>query len=243
MNNNTPSDHYQYETEEDPAVEQGREADETEQEADEFHDPSLAGADTDPREENEFELPRESSPEKYFVKLRRSLSAIGVRYERLTKKTPEGETPSCFKFAGADYNAWLTAASLTSDVPYRYDMPGEPNYCRDCTVQFRHRARLAGKCQFDNVFFETALSNGEKEVVGVSRSPVVIPDGYRVYRQLVVDEAALEDPNQKPARGRLPRGNGKEFGSRRVVGIIDEEEARRKLTETKRAKPPSDEWS
>jgi hypothetical protein len=241
MDHNVPPDHYQYETDEGIPIEQGGESEDAYEEADEFHDPSVAGENADERDE--FALPRESSPEKYFVKLRRSLSEIGVRYERLTKKTPEGGEPPCFALAGADYDSWLTAASLTSDVPYRYDMPGEPNYCRDCTVQFRHKAILAGKCQFPNVRFEIAQSNGEKEVVGVSRSPMVVPNGYRVYRQLVIDEAALEDPDRKPARGRLPRGNDKKFGSRRVVGLIDEEEARRKRAEVKRAKPPTDEWS
>ena len=86
-------------------------------------------------------------------------------------------------------------------------MPGEPNYCRDCTPEFRGRAILAGKCQFSNVIFETARSNGEKETVGVSRSPHVVPVGYRVYREMVVDEAALSE--EAMASIKVKRGFGR----------------------------------
>lgn len=168
------------------AVEERGTADEHEDESEGLHTTSVS-------RDKEFTLPRNNSPQKYYVKLKRRLSDIGVRYERLTKKTPEGSAPPCFTMVKADFDSWLGAASLTTDIPYRYDLPGEPNYCRDCTIGYKHRATLAGKCLFPNVSFETAQSNGEKEVVGVSRSPQVAPTGYRVYRGLLVDEDAVDE--------------------------------------------------
>jgi hypothetical protein len=206
MHNQFPPDSEEYETDERVPGQQECEADEADDESEELHAGSLPRDPLEDTPENEFVLPRISSPEKFYVKLRRQLSAIGVRYEKLTRKTPEGEAPPCFEFADADYDAWLTAASLTSDIPHRYDMPGEPNYCRDCTVQFRHKAILAGKCQFYNVFFEIAHSNGEKEAVGVSRSPSVIPTGYRVYREMVVNVDAIENSLLERKRGRPTTG-------------------------------------
>lgn len=182
------------------AVEDFRSTDEQEDEADCLPHENSVQEEVDPADE--FALPRTSSPEKFFVKLKRRLSSIGVRYEKLTVLTPPGESPPCFKIAGASYDDWLTAASLTSDVPYRYDMPGEPNYCRDCTVEFRGRAIKAGACRFSNVLFEIASSNGEKEIVGVSRSPKVVPIGYRVYRDMVIDEIAIENEDLENRRGR-----------------------------------------
>lgn len=207
VNHKFPPNSYHYETDESLPVEQRGEADEAETEAEDFHSPSLAHEGRETLPENEFALPRESSPGKFYVKLRRRLSNIGVRYEKLTRKTLDGQAPACFNFAGADYDAWLTAASLTSDVPHRYDMPGEPNYCRDCTPEFRGRAIAAGKCQFSNVLFETVRSNGEKETVGVSRSPHVVPVGYRVYREMVVDEEALSE--EAIASINAKRGSGR----------------------------------
>lgn len=197
MNNKRPTNTAESKSHDRVAIEESCAADYEEDDADDFHAESVGDVGPNDPTANEFELPRVSSPEKFFVKLKRRLSSLGVRYERLTKKTEPGEAPPCFKIAGAsegqtDYEMWLTMASLTSDVPYRYDMPGEPNYCRDCTVHFRHKAIQAGRCIFPNVIFETANNNGEKEVVGVSRSPRVIPKGYRVFREMVVDEQAIE---------------------------------------------------
>lgn len=183
------------------AVEQFRSTEDEEEETENLHANSVPDSG---ESEDEFVLPRTSSSEKFFVKLKRRLSSIGVRYEKLTKLTADGDSPPCFKIAGADYDEWLAAASLTSDVPYRYDMPAEPNYCRDCTVGFRGRAIRAGACRFSNLRFEIASSNGEKEVVGVSRSPTVIPTGYRVYREMVIDEIAIEDASLEMRRGRAP---------------------------------------
>jgi len=171
-----------------PARKQRRPADEHEGETETLHEESSS----DQSSTDLFRFSRESSPQKFYAKLNRRLAAIGVRYERLTKKTEEGDAPPCFKLVKADYDSWLSAASLTTDIPYRYDLPGEANYCRDCTIGFKHRATLAGACLFPNVAFETVQSNGEKEVVGVSRSPQVAPDGYRVYRGLLVDDDAVE---------------------------------------------------
>jgi hypothetical protein len=198
MNNKRGTDGTESKSRERVAVEESCATDYDDDDADDFHASSVDDGSLDDPAADEFALPRTSSPEKFFIKLKRKLSNLGVRYERLTKKMPEGQAPPCFKLAGAsegqtDYEMWLTMASLTSDVPHRYDVPGEPNYCRDCTAHFRHKAMQSGACIFPNVIFETASNNGEKEVVGVSRSPRVIPDGYRVFREMVVDEIAIED--------------------------------------------------
>lgn len=149
-----------------------------------------------PTPQEEFILPRDSNPEKYFTKMKRRLANIGVRYERLKKYTEEGQSPACFAAFKVGFDEWLSAASITSfipsGVPYRYDMPGEPNYCHDCTIMFKRKAQLAGACRFPNVVFETRISNGEPEIVGVSRSPEIAPTGYRIFYGMLVDAAAVE---------------------------------------------------
>ena len=201
MSNKKPAHTPENKSRERIAIEESCAGDDDESDAEDLHAESVSDTGPNDPAADEFALPRTSSPEKFFIKLKRRLSNLGVRYERLTKKTPEGQAPPCFKLNGAkqgqsDYEMWLTMASLTSDVPYRYDMPGEPNYCRDCTVQFRERAQKAGSCIFGNVVFETASNNGEKEVVGVSRSPTVIPTGYKPYLGMVVDEEAIENSDR-----------------------------------------------
>jgi hypothetical protein len=88
------------------------------------------------------------------------------------------------------FDTWLSSASLLgATVPYRYDMPAEPNYCWDCTPAFKREAMAAGTCRFPNTRFErtqTVIRDEQKkiieiEVVGISRS-----------KQAVVAEAQLQ---------------------------------------------------
>jgi len=131
------------------------------------------------------------SADKAYTKLRRKLSNIGVRVEYLTTKTDDHESPPCFKLANTSFKEWLEAASLT-DLPYRFSMPGEINYCRDCLPAFKAMAHASNACLFPQTTFERVRTFDEKELVGVSRSKEVAPTGYTLYNQLTVDEEALK---------------------------------------------------
>lgn len=131
------------------------------------------------------------SADKAYVKLRRKLKNIGIRVEHLTTKTDDHEAPPCFKLVGVSFKEWLEAASLT-DLPYRFSMPGEVNYCRDCLPAFKAVAHAANACLFPQTTFEKVRTFDEKELVGMSRSRQVAPDGYLLYNRLTVDEEALK---------------------------------------------------
>lgn len=99
--------------------------------------------------------------------------------------TPVGSAPPCFRHSDTSYDAWLASASLLGAlVPYRYDMPAEPNYCHDCVARHKQRAQAAGVCMFPNTRFEKRRTiirddqgkTTEIEVVGVSRSKTVALD-------------------------------------------------------------------
>lgn len=131
--------------------------------------------------------------------LRKRLEKKGLLWDRLPHATDIDTPPSCFLFkAGGDRKAalrmwheWLEAAVETTDLPYRYDQPRDPNFCIDCTSGFRGEAQRAGACQF-RVVFEARQCLGEREVVGVSRSPEVPPAGnYELFADLVVPREAL----------------------------------------------------
>lgn len=123
-----------------------------------------------------------ASPVRFYARLRRDLDNRGIDIDRLPRKTAEGGSPPCFDHADSDYEAWLSSASLLGAiVPYRFDMPAEPNYCFDCTPEHKRRAVAAGTCLFPNTKFEkrqTVVQDDdgkgiEIELVGVSRSDTV----------------------------------------------------------------------
>ena len=119
------------------------------------------------------------TPERFYARLRLELSKRGISYDDLPKITKEGEAPACYTAVNVPFDTWLSSASLLgATVPYRYDMPAEPNYCWDCTPDFRRQAKLMGACRFPNTRFEkmqTVIRDGgkkifETEIVGISRS-------------------------------------------------------------------------
>jgi hypothetical protein len=138
---------------------------------------------------------------KVYNDLRRHLEEKGVDYDRLPKLSSIECPPACFVYrargdveqARTDYIAWLRLASETSDINYRFDMPAEVNYCRDCTPAFKKEAEAAGACQFPHVKFEVVQCMGEKEMIGVSRGEPVSPKGYWKYEDMRLAEADLPD--------------------------------------------------
>jgi hypothetical protein len=154
-----------------------------EQETEAFHDPSVEDA-------GSIAATAAVTPARFYARLRTELSRRGVLYEQLPKFTEEGDAPPCFEEFRVPFDAWLSSASLLgATVPYRYDMPAEPNYCWDCTPAFKRDATAAGKCLFPNTRFEktqTVIRDEQKkiievEVVGISRS-----------KQAVIAEAQLQ---------------------------------------------------
>lgn len=129
------------------------------------------------------------TPERFYARLRNELRVRGIDYDALPRITQEGDAPACYERFDLDFDLWLSSASLLgATVPYRYDMPAEPNYCYDCTLQFKHEAMAAGVCRFPNTRFERAYGTirdaGHKvieiEIVGISRS-----------KETVIEEAQL----------------------------------------------------
>jgi hypothetical protein len=131
-------------------------------------------------------------------KLRQRLESKGLLWDRLPHVTDIDTPPACFVFkARGDaeealkmWHSWLAAVAETDDVNYRYDQPRDHNFCIDCTSSFRGEARRAGMCQF-RVVFETRQFLGEREMIGVSRSPEVAPSTYEIFDDMVVPREAL----------------------------------------------------
>lgn len=147
-------------------------ADDEDDETDDLHDvsdcvdSSIAGAPA-------------ATAQRFYARLRHELSIRGIDYDTMPRLTSEGDAPKCFQKFKAPFSEWLASASLVgATVPYRYDMPAEPNYCWDCTRRFKAKAVAAGTCNFPNTKFEPVQivisEEGGKEIevsiVGVSRS-------------------------------------------------------------------------
>jgi hypothetical protein len=120
-----------------------------------------------------------ATAQRFYARLRNELSIRGVDYDSLPRLTPEGSAPPCYKLGHFNYAGWLAQASLVgATVPYRYDMPAEPNYCYDCTRRFKAKAVAKGVCNFPKTRFEPvqiviseeAGKEVEVSIVGVSRS-------------------------------------------------------------------------
>lgn len=136
-----------------------------------------------------------ATAERFYARLRHELNRRGVDYDALPRLTDPGSSPPCFDHMDVSYEAWLASASLLgATVPYRYDMPAEPNYCWDCTERYKKDAETAGVCRFRHVHFEhtqTVVNAGkkkliEREFVGISRNRLLnIGDAqHRVYQEL-----------------------------------------------------------
>lgn len=153
---------------------------------------------------------RRKSPEVFLQTLRRRLESKGLDWDRLPKQTTLDTPPACFLFrargdkarALIEWHAWLSQAAETDDIPYRYDQPGDANFCIDCTPAFRGEARAAGACSFANVQFESRVYLGEREIIGVSRSPEVPPAGQYMLDGMVVPFESMPKEIQDYHRAR-----------------------------------------
>ena len=84
--------------------------------------------------------------------------------------TKPGEHPPCFESL-QQWRAWLEAVDpeMGSPPPPRKDWPGEPNYCRDCTIEHKRQMCAEHRCLFPDIkFIEVGENAEDKEVVGVS---------------------------------------------------------------------------
>jgi hypothetical protein len=132
-----------------------------------------------------------ASPLRFYARLRHQLESRGVNYDGLPRYTEPGQSPPCFKTLRVPFDAWLSSASmLGATVPYRYGMPGEPNYCYDCTKQFKAFAEKRGACKFPGTRFEhfrtlPTDSEGrripEVEILGVTRAERLTVDLFEAY--------------------------------------------------------------
>lgn len=123
---------------------------------------------------------------RFYARLRTELAKRGISYADLPKFTSEGQSPPCFTEAKVPFDMWLSSASLLrATVPYRFDMPAEPNYCYDCRSAFKKAAIKARTCLFPHSKFERVQTvirderrpSFEVETVGVSRNPELLYDG------------------------------------------------------------------
>lgn len=130
------------------------------------------------------------SPKMFYDQIRKRLSSVGIDYDKLDDRTSVDSPPDCFTENGSDYSEWMRLAAV-EPVPIRFDLPGEPNYCHDCTPTFKRDAMKAGTCLFPNTRFEVRKDMGEKETIGVSRSHSVPPEHYVVYQHMTVPVTAL----------------------------------------------------
>jgi len=154
---------------------------------------------------------RKREPQEFYDELRAKLAKKGVDLDKVPHLSSINDPPACFRLAYKDYkedvllhawHEWL-GCSVATDLPYRFDMPGEPNYCRDCPTKFKLRAHGEGACGFPGVRFEVVESFGEKETVGVSRAPEVRPAGMYFADGLVVPYEANLWPDVNPGIERL----------------------------------------
>lgn len=115
----------------------------------------------------------------FFRSFHRYLIRMGLPPEWLKRKTADNENPPCFGLVGASIYSWMQAAS--GALPrLRLDMPGEPNYCNDCTPRFQKFAHAHGACLFPHVVFEEREDCGETALVGITRAPYVVINGRNV---------------------------------------------------------------
>lgn len=176
----------EYETDDGYALQEEGAGDDEEHETEELHaipsveDLSIAATDA-------------VSPARFYARLRELLTARGFDYDALPRLTKEGDSPACFEAANLPFDAWLSSASQVGAlVPYRFDMPAEPNYCHDCRADFRRESIANGTCRFPNTRFEkqqVVIQEGrakviETEVVGVSRSRDLAIEAARRISQL-----------------------------------------------------------
>lgn len=136
--------------------------------------------------------------ELFYERLGARLNRVGIDLAKLDSKSGPDDPPPCYVTHKADFREWLRYAS-TGSIPLRMDMPGEPNYCHDCSPEFKGKAINEGSCLFPNTRFERRKELDEMSTVGVSRSKQVPPENYVVYQEMVVPVEALQDSLRKYA--------------------------------------------
>lgn len=170
------------------------------------------------------------SPQMFYDKLRKRLDGLGINLDALDSRTSPDDPPPCYSLARSDYTEWMRLAAVEL-VPIRYDLPGEPNYCHDCTPEFKGAAMKAGACMFPNTRFEVRrFEGGERETVGVSRSQSVPPESYVIYQEITVPIEALhaklknhvlKKPNKnKFARADFPEDVRNDFDRVRAPKVV-----------------------
>lgn len=161
----------------------------------------------DEANELQHEQPQEGatyrgSPRLYMKRLERELKTYGISLQKLPRKTSPANPPPCFEAADCSYEDWLSTASAheKSMPPVRLDMPGEPNYCYDCTPAFRAKAMKAGTCIFGNVRFESRKDwlTKEPELVGVSRSRLVTARDLEDNRAIMLGDLEIPQDSLRP---------------------------------------------
>ncbi len=154
--------------------------------------------------EEKFRRQPDATPEAFYEKLKTKVESKGIDFSILTSLSSPDNPPECFvsaykgdrEAAKKSYREWLSSASMT-EIRYRFDMPGEPNYCHDCTFAMKEASVKAGTCKFPGVMFELSRAFGEKELTGVSRSGMVAPDGLYSFEGMVVPFEALPEDTQE----------------------------------------------
>ncbi len=154
--------------------------------------------------EEKFRRQPDATPEVFYANLRRKIESKGINFDNLPHLSSIGVPPACFVSAYRGdraaalkaYHEWLSSASMT-EIKYRFDMPGEPNYCHDCTFAMKEASMKAGTCKFPGTVFELNRAFGEKELTGVSRSAMVRPDNWYGFEGMEVPYDAMPDYAKK----------------------------------------------
>ncbi len=97
------------------------------------------------------------------------LQLIVADQSRKKRITGPGEYPPCFKGL-QQYESWKRAAEKLDGAPppVRKDWPKEPNYCRDCTSDYRNKMRNQNRCLFPRTIFVDVGEGDERETVGTA---------------------------------------------------------------------------
>ncbi len=153
--------------------------------------------------EEKFRRQPDATPDAFYEKLKEKIESKGVDFLKLPRLSSPENPPECFvtmyrgdrDAAAKSYREWLSSASMT-EMRYRFDMPGEPNYCHDCTFAMKEASVRAGTCKFPGTIFELSRAFGEKELTGVSRSAMVPPDGLYQFEGMILPRDAMPQDSQ-----------------------------------------------
>ena len=103
---------------------------------------------------------------KHLIDRKLNLIATGRSGEPITR---EDEYPPCFKDL-SQYRAWLdsvrNAEQTGVQLPERKAWSGEPNYCQDCSPDYRTRMRNDGRCLFPYTIFVEEGEDIDVELIG-----------------------------------------------------------------------------